>query len=377
MSELNFNVFNVIILAGIIHGVIFSLVIFFNKNLKSKANYFLASTILSLTLSNLQYWLIDTNIIPRIYFEQNLIIYIPFEFLILPFFYFFVKSFIQQKVLIKQITYIFFPFIFSIIYILIRNFISNDILVVKYLNIIVEYISIIFSIVLILLIFVLLVQHEKEIKTQKLTEVLIKTKWLKKSLLVGGLLCILWFFSFNIFGNYLNKGYYKYYPLWIGIAILMYWIGYTAILQKHLYNERVEIRSKISNKKRQNRQLNNESPSNLSTTSFNKMDFLVRERKLHLNPNLTLKSLAGLSGFSSGYISQLINEYAQLNFNDYINTLRINEAKYMLKEREYDNYTMAAIGLEVGFNSKSSFYSAFKKFTDKTPVEYKKGVRNL
>nr|WP_298556261.1 helix-turn-helix domain-containing protein [uncultured Algibacter sp.] len=80
---------------------------------------------------------------------------------------------------------------------------------------------------------------------------------------------------------------------------------------------------------------------------------------------------------SEGYISQLINKNSNLNFNDYINSLRITDAKNMLVDSEYNNYTILAIGLESGFNSKSSFYTAFKKFTGKTPVEYKKSVRNL
>lgn len=376
MNELNFNVFNVIILAGIIHGIIFCLVIFFNKRLKSRTNYFLALTILFLALSNLQYWLIDTNVIPRVYYEKNYIIYIPFEFLILPFFYFFVKSFILKKVYLKQVIYTLSPFIFSIVYILIRNFISGNIYLIKSFNIIVEYISIIFSFILLILIFIILLKHEKNNNIKEANQLTIKTNWLKKSLIIGLILCFLWALSFNLFENLLNKGYYKYYPLWIGMAILMYWIGYTAILQNHLYVERLSIRNKTLKNIEQKLKVENlkkqEPPK-----SFNLIDNLINKNKLYLNPNLNLDNLATKTGLSVGYISQLFNKHSELNFNDFINKLRIEEAKKIIIDNDFKNYTIHAISLEVGFNSKSSFYNAFKKFTGKTPIQYKKSVQNI
>ncbi len=57
--------------------------------------------------------------------------------------------------------------------------------------------------------------------------------------------------------------------------------------------------------------------------------------------------------------------------------MRIEDAKQMLNNRMFNNYTIVAIGLEAGFNSKASFYRAFKKFTNKTPNDYKKDVSNL
>lgn len=53
MNNLNLNVFNIIILVGIVHGFIFSLVITFNKKWHSKTNYYLVLTILALALNNL------------------------------------------------------------------------------------------------------------------------------------------------------------------------------------------------------------------------------------------------------------------------------------------------------------------------------------
>ncbi|GAB1857913.1 hypothetical protein MHTCC0001_27500 [Flavobacteriaceae bacterium MHTCC 0001] len=92
---------------------------------------------------------------------------------------------------------------------------------------------------------------------------------------------------------------------------------------------------------------------------------------------MSLHTLSKELNLSEGYISQTINRNIDSNFNDYINSLRINDSKTMLQDHQYNNYTIAAIGLEVGFNSKSSFYTAFKKFTGQTPTTYKKSVRNL
>ncbi len=369
--ESNFNIFNIIIAAGIIHGFIFSLTITINKNLKSITNVFLALTILSLALSNLQYWFIDTNIIPRYYYEENKILYIPFEFLIVPFFYFFTVSFIKRKINKKQVAYILSPFAISIIYVVFRNWISNEKLFIKWLNIVVEYISIIFSVVLIIIIFITLRNYEKK---QRKNQVSIKTKWLKNSLIIGIILCLLWALSFNLFENILNTGYYKYYPLWIGMSLLLYWIGYTAIIQNHLYVQRLEIRGKTKNTldNKVSIKINKELPID----SFNKIEKLIKNNKLYLNPNLNVPKIAREINLSNGYISQLINQHSNLNFNDYVNKFRVEEAKKMLADNDYKNYTIHAIGLEVGFNSKSSFYAAFKKHSQMTPTQYRKNVRN-
>ncbi|WP_407920992.1 helix-turn-helix domain-containing protein [Flavobacterium cellulosilyticum] len=59
------------------------------------------------------------------------------------------------------------------------------------------------------------------------------------------------------------------------------------------------------------------------------------------------------------------------NFLDYINLLRVEKVKKYLIKSDYSSYTIVAIGLECGFNSKSTFYTAFKKFTNVTPSEFK------
>ncbi|WP_298346637.1 helix-turn-helix domain-containing protein [uncultured Algibacter sp.] len=371
---MNFNVFNIIILIGIILGFLFSLIILFNKKLNTKTNRFLILTILALSFSNLQYWFIDTGLIPRYKYENNTILFIPFEFLILPFFFLFIKSYLNRKIDELKSIYLFIPFVLSIVYLLVRNLIHHDISIIKIFNTVVEYISIFFSIAIIILIFKLLSVYKKEHQFYDKHNVEIKTNWLSRILNIGILLCLIWFISLSLTKSFYKSGYYYLYPLWIGMSILIYWIAYTSIKQKKLYQQRKEIRKKTS-LVIEKTTIIKENKENSETSS--KIHSLLIDTKLYLDPSLSLKILSEKLHLSEGYISQLINKSFKQNFNDYVNLLRVEEAKKMLINLEYDNYTIVAIGLEAGFNSKSSFYTAFKKHTGKTPSEYKKEVRNL
>lgn len=106
--------------------------------------------------------------------------------------------------------------------------------------------------------------------------------------------------------------------------------------------------------------------------SFEKFETLIREKKLFLDPEISLTSMAERLHLSPGYLSQLINSHAGIGFNDLINLHRVNAAMVMLQHPDYSNYTVHAIALEAGFNTKSCFYRAFKKNTGFTPTEFKK-----
>ncbi|NCP52698.1 MAG: helix-turn-helix transcriptional regulator [Flavobacteriales bacterium] len=367
MNSLNLNIFNIVILVGIIHGIIFSLVIAFNKKRHSKTNYFLVLTSLALALSNLQYWFMDTELINRSVYDRHHLLFIPFEFLILPFFYFFVKSYLDKPVKLHEKILLYSPFVICILYLGIKGVIHLDIKLAKTINLIIEYASILLSIIIVLLIFKVLNNYEKSHSKPLLSDIKIKTQWLKNLLFLGLGIILIWFASISFLETTTNRGFYIFYPLWISITLIIYWIGYTAIIQKQIFIDRKEIRAKKENilKVKANK------------TTYHKIDTLITVSKLHLNHELSLQTLSQELNLSEGYISQLINKNAHLNFNDYINSIRVGEAKNMLLDSDYENYTIVAIGLEAGFNSKSSFYSAFKKFTNKTPVEYKKSVRNL
>lgn len=188
-------------------------------------------------------------------------------------------------------------------------------------------------------------------------------------LIFGLILCVLWFSSLSIFKGYFGEGLYPFYPLWIGISILVYWIAYVSIFETNIYNDRKEIRKK-------SKKLTVNKTNKLYKDKFDELHALIISNKLFLNRNLSLSFLSHEIGRSEGYISQLINSNSGKNFNDYINELRVAYVKRLLVDERYSYYTITAIGLESGFNTKTSFYAVFKKFTGKTPNQYKKLVQN-
>lgn len=98
---------------------------------------------------------------------------------------------------------------------------------------------------------------------------------------------------------------------------------------------------------------------------------LIVDEKQFQNPNLTLKSLSESLHVSPQILSQVINQKSGKNFNSFVNAFRIEESKRLLHLEEFKNQTIASIAYEVGFNSISSFNTAFKKQTGETPMTYR------
>lgn len=90
--------------------------------------------------------------------------------------------------------------------------------------------------------------------------------------------------------------------------------------------------------------------------------------------NFNIEDIADSLNTNTRYLSQVINESFEMNFFNFVNKYRIIEAKEILKSQDSEKYTIEGIAKMVGFNSKSSFNSAFKKTTGVTPSEFKKRV---
>jgi AraC-like DNA-binding protein len=100
----------------------------------------------------------------------------------------------------------------------------------------------------------------------------------------------------------------------------------------------------------------------------NKLEILMQNDKVYLEPNLTLNDLSKQLGVNSTVLSFTINNGFGKNFNDFINEFRINDVKAKLKNA--DDSTLLGIAFDCGFNSKATFNRAFKKFTGISPKEF-------
>jgi len=97
----------------------------------------------------------------------------------------------------------------------------------------------------------------------------------------------------------------------------------------------------------------------------------MTEEKPYFEGDLTLQKLADRLSISPHHLSQIINDKIGQNFFDFINSYRIEEAKKLLLDPRGELLTILAISEETGFNSKSSFNNAFKKYTGQTPSQFK------
>lgn len=98
---------------------------------------------------------------------------------------------------------------------------------------------------------------------------------------------------------------------------------------------------------------------------------LMEKEKPHLNGEITLQDLAGRLSVSEHNLSEVINVQLGQKFFDFINHYRVEIAKQKLADPQFHHFNILAVGLEAGFNSKSTFNSIFKKHTGFTPSEYR------
>lgn len=150
-----------------------------------------------------------------------------------------------------------------------------------------------------------------------------------------------------------------YYPFFIGISIMTYWIGIEGFKRKD--------NTDISYAK----PLEPERVAQLEQI-VKDLQSLMRDKQVFKDPDLSLNKTANMLQIKPYLLTQALNEVLQTKFNDYVNAFRIAEVQSLLLRPEKRKHNLLTLALEAGFNSKSSFNRSVNKQLGVSPSELRK-----
>ena len=366
---MNFNIFNSIILAGVIQGLLFGAIVILSKKYKHKSVYFLTAVIVIYSLSNLQFYFNDIGLIT--YDELLAYYYIPWGNTVPLLLYCYVASYLNSDFKFSRKEYLLFiPFIFSftlsIIYKIANglqlenNWVSH---LKYYLDSYDDLLTALFHVVIFSVLFIKINNYSIKQNSFDASQVKLHVKWLKGTFIVYSFLLVLFVTLTILYVIY--PGQISFYPLWIAMAAIIYWFGHMGIYKYGVVEQRKQIRKKKLQKPEAS------TGGKTKHIIIERLKHYLVDKKQFLDASLTLEKTAEALELSQGHLSKIINTELQISFKDYLNELRVEEAKNYLKDSDFSNYTLVAIGLEAGFNSKSAFNSSFKKIAGVTPSQFK------
>ncbi|WP_436515396.1 helix-turn-helix domain-containing protein [Ekhidna sp. To15] len=102
-----------------------------------------------------------------------------------------------------------------------------------------------------------------------------------------------------------------------------------------------------------------------------KINDVLEQNKYYQDPDFNLSSFAEKLGVPKYRISQSLNAFSEKSFSELINEFRIEDAKVRLQQASSNHLKLEAIGEEVGFRNKVSFYKNFKKLVGSSPGEFR------
>ncbi len=312
----------------------------------------------------------------NILLHKSVLVYvqIPWHFLVAPFFYMFLVHYlgIASKT-IKLLRIIIPVFLIVVLLQLSFVFVYQHILSGKELQLIFEkytsteeMVSFMVSISIFLYSYFILKRKEKLYTTLMSFD---KLKWVYTFFTLGAICYLLWVSALVVkvymdFSGFL----FSYYPLRIATTILIFWMGYQAIVQLQVLKERRSLRAALTLEETKEQLFEEDTKVNLEFLTIKK--YILLHKKI-TDPTLSRDLLAKEINMGKNKLSSIVNQATQKTFTEYINELRVDLVKRLLKDEKYKDYTITSIGLECGFSSKSTFYSVFKKYTGKTPLQFK------
>ena len=315
-------------LVGAIQGIIFGGVVLLNKKYRSKSIYYLVALILAVVYNTLQYYLPDIGLVSMDFIWGS--IYLPIASLAPALTYFYVVTSIDRdRKISKGEKLLYLPFmIFLLVTIFFKGlkFIgrlddTNSEIYLGLLNLH-EVISCLFLFIIMVVCIHKILSLKKKLRVFNLTIIKPRLNWLL------GIICLLLLISivygYMIYVMFTNPSTItNFYAVWILDAFLIYLLGHIGINKFGIHQERKKIR-KYSEEKRS---------YSISEKGKNEhiveLESILIDEKRFLDSTIKLDIIAAELKLSKGHLSRVINTELNSSFSDYINTLRVEEAKVL------------------------------------------------
>lgn len=364
--NLTFDIFAVLCFVGLALALFWAITLLSIKKGNRAANKFLAILLFMVSIGIVKSILFHSNFIFEV--PHLLGLALPINFLYPPLFYLYVKTLISGKINLKKHLFHFVPFLICVVYIIPFIIQSAD-YKISYFSKITNKPSTTLSTVLVLITLqeiayltfslILLVKHSKRVKNVYSSLSRYNFYWIR-NLITSYLIVTVLFIYLNAYDFPLKS-------IHIGpivVVVMIYTLGYMGLKQPAVFTE---VENGTVSKKYQKSSLTSEK----GALYLQRLSALMENEKPFTNSNLTLPQLAGKLSISQHHLSQLLNDRLNQTFFEFINYCRVEEAKKCLKDPQKQHLKILAIAYEVGFNSKSNFNSAFKRFVHQTPTQYK------
>lgn len=157
--------------------------------------------------------------------------------------------------------------------------------------------------------------------------------------------------------------------IWLGASIIIYLIGHYGFAHPQLFSSPLidPLPDRREGRKYQKSSLSED----IALHYQQRLETAMQKERLFLDKEIGLADLADHLGMSGHHLSQIINERFGQSFYDFVNGMRIDEAKRLLRDEAQISQSIASIAFATGFNSLSAFNAAFKRMTGKTPSQFR------
>ena len=365
--EINYNIISTIHIFGFLQGLILGLLLLRISRRKNRSTLFLALFVLTYSYCFIPIILEDMNILT--YYPRLQVLPRPGEWLLAALFFMYIQeiSILENKkikywwlypggfILLIQIIVFFLP-------VSTKLEISNAIWYRPLF-----LLGHIYSTAILIYGIQILRKHTKEVENQYSNVESKNLLWVRRFLIFAVFLFAMHFIAFFTYESTTVR------VIYAGMNVFMlYWASIHGVIQ-------LNILPATSQKGADSGLIHPSKPNTESPLlSFkemqkilNKVEHYIKDSEAFVDRHLTIANVSEVLKVHPKRISMSINQVRQENFNTYINRYRIEKAEKMLMDKNKGNLSIEGIGYEVGFQSKSTFYSAFKRITGTTPNRYK------